>query len=136
MVMTAESLVLAGRVAAEALMVDACTITRRDGTTTTNATTGVVTPNETPVYTGACRIQNRAPRVRSPIAGEAVWLERLIELQIPMSATDIRTGDGATITASLLDPHLVGVKLRITASEHKSHATMRRVQTTEGGPDV
>lgn len=134
--MDAVSLVLAGRTLAEAQMVDACTITRRDGTSTTNSTTGVVTPNETTVYTGICRVQNRAPRVRSPIAGDAVWLERLIELQVPMSATDIRTGDGVTITASLLDPHLVGIKLRITASEHKSHATMRRVQCTEGGPDV
>ena len=123
-------------------MVDACTITRRDGTSTTDPTTGVVTENETTVYPppplteGICRVQNRAPRVKTPVAGEAVWPERNIELQVPMSATDVRTGDGVTITASLLDPHLVGVKLRVTASEYKSHATMRRIMCTEGGPIV
>lgn len=117
-------------------MVDTCTITRRDGTSTTDPNTGVVTPNVTTLYMGKCRVQNRAPRTQDPIAGEAVWVEHLLELQIPMSVVGVRTGDAATITASSLDPDLVGRKLRITVPIHKSHATARRMPCTEGGPDA
>lgn len=134
--MSALSAVLRGRALAESLMVDACTITRRDGTSTTNPTTGAVTPNVTTVYTGKCRVQNRAPRTQDPAAGEAVWVEHLLELQLPMSVTGVRTGDVATITASVLDPDLAGRRLRVSVPVHKSHATARRLPCVEGGPDA
>lgn len=116
-------------------MVDACTITRRVGSSPTDPDTGAVTANATTVYAGKCRVQNRAPRTQDPNAGETVWVEHLLELQLPMSVLGVRTGDFATVTASSLDPDLVGRVLRITVPVHKSHATARRLPCTEGGPE-
>jgi len=116
-------------------MVDACTITRWDGTTSTNPNTGVDVKNTSTVYAGKCRVQNRAPRTQLPIAGETVAPQHLVELQLPMSVVGLRTGDVATIDASALDPDLVSRHFRISVSIHKSHATMRRLPCIEGGFD-
>jgi hypothetical protein len=58
--MSATTATLRGRLAAEANMVDACTIQRVTGTTT-NDTTGVVTPTYTTIYSGKCRMQQTVP---------------------------------------------------------------------------
>lgn len=131
--MSAESAVLAGRVLAEQQMVDACTIRRPDGTEVTDPNTGNVVPGEADIYSGKCRVQNRAPRARTPVAGEVIWPEHLVELQIPVGVVGIRVGDVALMTASSLDPDLVGRRFRVTSPAHKSQATARRMLCEEGG---
>lgn len=133
--MSAESALLAGRAAAESLMVDACTINRATGGSATNLVTGVVTDTKTTVYAGKCRVQSRALTAQSPDAGEASLALAQFEVQVPMSVVGVRTGDFVTITASALDPDLVGRSFRVTVPAHKTHATARRFPCTEGGPD-
>lgn len=131
--MSAESAVLAGRAAAEALMVDTCTITRADGTETTDPGTGIVTPGGSTIYTGPCRVQVRALVAQSPEAGEVQLSVGQVEMQIPMAVTGVRTGDVATILTAALDPDLVGRRFRVSVPAHKTHATARRLSCTEGG---
>lgn len=128
--MSATTAVLAGRRAAEALMVDACTIQRVTGTST-NDTTGVVTPTYSMIYAGKCRVQQIVPVSKPADIGQAqVWLQRL-ELQVPISVTGIASDDLVTITASLLDADLVGRTFRVRELGHKTHLTARRVQLEE-----
>ena len=134
--MSAESAVLAGRTAAESLMLDTCTIGRLDGTSSTDPNTGVVTPNSTPVYTGKCKVQVRTLVPRGQSAGETLVVETRPELHVPMSVIGLRTGDLATITTVdpvAGDPDLVGRVLRVEVPFHKSQATARRMPCTEGG---
>jgi hypothetical protein len=97
--MSATTATLRGRLAAEALMVDACTIQRVTGSST-NDTTGVVTPTYSTIYTGKCRVQQPF-RSRNPTtsAEARCGLQRLV-LQVPMSVTGIASDDLVTITAS------------------------------------
>lgn len=128
--MSATSVVLRGRAAIERLMVDACTIRRPTGSSTDD-TTGVVTPTYSTVYSGKCRIQQTVPVSKPDDVGEAhVWLQRL-ELQVPMSVTGILSDDLVTVTASVLDGDLVGRVFHVRELGHKTHMTSRRVQLEE-----
>src|SRR5437868_1553101 len=128
--MSALTATLRGRVAAEALMVDACTVKHLTGSTT-DPETGHVTPTYATVYAGKCRVQQRVPVAKPYDVGEAaVWLERL-ELQVPMSVTGIASNDMVTITASALDADLVGRVFHARELGHKTHATARRFQIEE-----
>lgn len=128
--MSATTATLAGRRAAEALMVDACTI-KRVTNSSTNDNTAVVTPTYSTVYSGKCRVQQVVPVSRPHDVGEAaVWLQRLT-LQLPMSVTGIASDDLVTVTASALDPDLVGRTFHVRELGHKSHMTSRRVQIEE-----
>lgn len=133
--MSVETAISAGRAAAEALMVDECTIRRATGTSTTDQVTGTVTDVTELVYSGKCRMQSRALADRTAEAGEAHYTLSQYELQIPMTVIGVRTGDVAVVTKSALDPDLVGRSFRVTVAEHKTHATARRLPCTEGGPD-
>lgn len=128
--MSAKTATLRGRVAAEALMADACTI-KRVTNQSTNDNTAVVTPTYSTIYSGKCRVQQTVPVSKPHDVGEAaVWLQRL-ELQVPMSVTGIASDDLVTITASALDADLVGRTFHVRELGHKSHMTARRVQIEE-----
>lgn len=121
-----------GRALAESLMVDTCTITRTTGEST-NEDTGVVTPTTEDVYAGKCRVQQSQLGADSTPADPGEAYVRLVafELQLPMSVLGLRVGDVATITASALDPDLVGRAFNILGLAHKTHATARRLQVQE-----
>jgi hypothetical protein len=129
--MSAQSATLAGRAAAERLMVDTCTITRVTGGSS-DPETGVRTQTTTVVYTGKCRFKMypRSPGRRTDVA-EASVVEVDEELQIPMSATGVQVEDIVTVTASALDPALVGRAFRVASQAAKTHATMRRFDLLE-----
>lgn len=125
--MSATTTTLRGRAAAEALMVDACTIKRATGTST-NDTTGVVTPTYSTIYSGKCRIQQTVPVSKPHEVGQAaVWLQRSV-LQIPMAAAPALSDDLVTVTSSVLDPNLAGTTYRIRDLGAKTHMTARRYQ--------
>ena len=132
--MSAESATLAGRAAAELLMVDVCTITRATGATVTDPVTGVVVDAVAAIYSGRCRVQSRALTSQQAAAGEAVYEIVPYELHVPMAVVGVRSGDFALITASALDPDLVGRSFRVESNSHKTYATARRFRCTEGGP--
>jgi len=130
--MTAGSTLLRGRKAAEALMVDACTVTRITGETVT--TTGAIINTTAPVYAGKCRIQ---VRTRERLGGsgreigEAYVIVSRLELHLPMTVPDILEGDLVVITASLYDPNLVNRPFTVRDSINKTHLTSRRITILE-----
>lgn len=124
--MTAYTVMSRGRLAAEALMVDACTITRTTGTPTTDPETGASSSTTTTVYTGKCRIQQVASGASGQNVAEANVYQVAHILQLPMSVTGVRVEDVATVTVSI-DPDLVGRKFWIRAVAEGTHKTARRL---------
>jgi hypothetical protein len=127
--MSIEAAIARGRAAAEALMVDACTI-QRPGTETTSAT-GVVTPSLTSIYAGKCRLQVRQQTGAGQNIGEAYVIVERLELQLPMTTPALMEGDVVTMTASTLDPLLPGKKYTVRDTLAKTHLTSRRVTVLE-----
>src|SRR5258708_10268191 len=106
-------------------MVDACTIQHKTGETT-NQETGVVTPAYATIYAGKCKIQRTIPRVTPTDVGQAEVYIGHVELHVPVSVTAASADDLATITASPLDPALVGRTYRLRLIPHKTFLTARR----------
>lgn len=129
--MSRASVLARGRVAAEAGMVDTCTITE-DTVTGTNPDNGEQTATTATIYSGPCRVQQRVPGgARAADVGEAYQLMLRLEVQLPMSTTNLRAGQKVTITASVNDPDLTGRVLRIRELAHKTEATARRLGVEE-----
>lgn len=113
-------------------MVDACTITRPSGTSTFNPTTGQSTPGSpTAVYTGACRVKPRDNADRVVQFGQEAVSFWPYLVSVPMSVTGIALDDVVTVTASALDPALVGLVLRVREVLSGSHLTARRLSCEE-----
>jgi hypothetical protein len=126
--MTAGSTTLAGRTAAAALMVDACTVSAPDTTGTLNESTGAYTPVAGAVhYTGACRVKVQPTQDHAIDAGERVILARLYIVSLPMSATTVLVDDVLRVTASALDAALAGTRMRVVDVPKGSHLTARRL---------
>lgn len=129
--MSAVAVTMAGRVAAEALMVDQCTITR-SGEPVTDPDTGEVTDTPTEVYAGKCKVQQQAVQSRPQTPGEAAVQMVRREVHLPVATSGgIRVGDLITITACQLDPDLVGRRLRVRDEHAKTYATARRLGVEE-----
>jgi hypothetical protein len=112
-------------------MVDTVTITRVTGSTT-DTDTGVVAPTTATVYTGRAKIQqSEVPTGEPRNLGEASVLVVRLELHLPVSATGLLIDDVATVTASVLDPDLVGKRLVIRFVARKTFLTARRCDVTE-----
>jgi hypothetical protein len=121
-----------GRVAAEAGMVDACTIRRNTGETT-DPFSGETSDTYVELYDGKCRFQQSGggARANQQDAGEAYLLLQQVEVQLPISVTGLMVGDVVTITAAGRDEDLVGRVLRIRDLMTKTDSTARRVQVEE-----
>lgn len=123
--MTPEQAILAGRAAAEALMIDTCTITRVTSETP-DLQTGLITTETMVVYTGPCRIQQKGHLSRPTTVAEAYLYQSPVELQLPMAVTAVRIRDDVTIDTSVLDPALAGQHYWVKEPAAKTHATSRR----------
>jgi hypothetical protein len=130
--MSAASVLLRGRQRADGLMVDTCTITRT-GSSTTDPETGVVTPSTSTIYSGKCKVQQGSASGSATDIGEASVQLQTLQLHIPASATGVHVDDVAVITASSLDPDLVGRRLTVRGIAHKSFLTARRLDVQEVG---
>lgn len=128
--MSVQSALARGRAAAERLMTDTCLIRRRTGETT-DPGSGVITPTYTTIYTGRCRLQQRASTASAQDAGEAYRLMQRLELHLPATVEDVRPDDEATITASTTDPDVVGRPLVVRDAAYGTHRTARRLGVTE-----
>ena len=132
--MSATSTTLRGQVAALALMQDACTVTRITGQAT-NTQTGAVTNTTSTIYTGRCKIQRfgttGAGTARPATVGEAQVYQLPAAVHVPMTVTGVQVGDIVTVTASVLDPDLVGRTFWVRELFHKSYATARRLGLEE-----
>lgn len=130
--MSRASVLARGRAAAEAGMVDACTIVRVAGTTT-DRDTGVVTETTTSVYSGACRLQEQMAFAReTQPTPDNPTLMRYRVLQLPVAtSTGVRKNDQVTITACPNDPDMVGKVLVVRDLSGKTEATSRRLGVEE-----
>jgi len=128
--MSATSITLRGRTAAEALMVDTCTITRVVSVAT-DADTGVVTPTYSTVYTGKCRLKLPVAVARPITVGGAQEFSQHPILSLPATTTGVQVDDILTITASLLMPSLVGRVFHVRAVPGQSHMTAARFEVME-----
>lgn len=127
-----DALLLRGRAAAEAGMVDACTI-RRVTAWTTDDFSGDRVPtylNPNP-YAGKCRIQQALVQSTREDAGENDVLILRLELQLPVVGSEgLAVGDQVTITTAR-DADLIGRTLLVRDLSHKTDATARRLQLIE-----
>lgn len=129
--MTAAEALAAGRVAAEELMVDECTVRRRTGETT-DPLTGEVAPTYAVILTGQkCKVQTRGNWGESRDVGEAARVILSLEVHFPITVVALEVRDEITIDAAVHDPDLVGRVLRVKDLHHKSFATARRVMCQE-----
>jgi len=127
---SAAAAVLAGRREAEALMVDECTVSR-PGDPVTDPETGNVTPGSTFVYSGPCKVQQTISQASNPAAGGHSFTVQDSRVDFPVSAGPLLVDDVVTITASVLDPQLVGREMRVVELFHKSFATAQRTRVEE-----
>jgi hypothetical protein len=129
--MTGISVTHAGRAAAQALMVDACTITR-PGEQVTDRRSGLVyAVPDLIVYDGRCRVQTWQPFEYTPEAGAHSYTEQRYQVHVPVGSYLPHIGDVVTMTACQLDPALPGRVLRVVALLHKSYATAYRLAVTD-----
>lgn len=114
-------------------MVDECTIRRTIGPPgPLDPDTGERAPAPTEVvYTGKCKVQTYEPHESKPESGDHVFTVQRYSLHIPATAAQIAVDDRAQITASELDPNLVGRTYRISGLLHKSMATAQRLLVDE-----
>lgn len=117
-----------GRAAHEALMVDACTITRA-APSVLNRTTSALTPGAVAVlYSGRCRVKpQRVPRTEH--AAERLEVAARYELALPFGVlppSELRVADTVTLTASG-DPRLIGQAMAVMAIDFGSTATAWRI---------
>lgn len=124
--MRTELLVQRRRKAADALMVDDCTIAR-PGEPVTDPDTGDVTNSPVEVYAGPCKVQSKDSAVSSPDAGEHTFTVVSRQVHIPANAADVKDGDVVTITASLMNVFTVGKQYRVEGFEPDSFDTAARL---------
>jgi hypothetical protein len=130
--MSRASALARGRAAAEAGMVDACTIRRPTGVIEDDFSGTVATTYLNPdPYAGPCRVQQHQATADRHDVGEDDLLLLKVEVQLPVAVTGLKVGDEITITASVNDPDLRGRVFLIHDLAHKTDATSRRVQCTE-----
>jgi hypothetical protein len=129
---TAQSAILQGRAAAEAIMQDMCTITRVTGEPgQIDPDTGEREPAPTTtVYAGKCRVQTYEPQESTPDSGAHTYTVQRYAIHVPVG-TSAQVDDDITVTASVMDPDLVGRKYVVTALLHKTFATANRLAVEE-----
>lgn len=129
--MSATAALLRGRQRAEALMLDTVVVKHKTGEAT-DAETGHTTPTYSTVYSGPGKIQQGgAASGRPHELGEASVQLVTFQLHLPVSATGVQVDDVATVTASTLDPDLVGKSFTIRSVAHKTFLTARRMDVEE-----
>lgn len=117
-------------------MVDTCTV-HRPGLPVTDPNTGVVAPSLTLIYgpnspeKGKCKVQQTISQASNPAAGGHSFTVQDSRVDFPVSAGPLMVNDVVTMTASVLDPQLVGRTFRATEVFHKSYATAQRTRVKE-----
>jgi hypothetical protein len=121
----ATGLVQAGRAWHEAIMEDACVITR-EGTRTLNETTGQYTQTPTTIFTGACRLVVPPRSPQDVVAVGQVEVVQRARLDLPVVASAAAKENDVVLFTASVDPALVGRKFRLRGEAGQTHATARR----------
>lgn len=125
--MSAFTAAVKGRRAAEALMTDACTITRQSlADPVLNTTTGELVDEPSVLYTGKCRVKPvPSNRTGGELVGETVVARQAAIISIPYAEGDMNEGDRIEVTDSP-DTQLAGQHFLIKSIQVGTHATARR----------
>lgn len=116
--MSARTAVIAGRKAAEALMIDRATVTRP---TVTVGPDGLDQVTEKFVWSGPCKVQTyEAHETAANAAGALVTLQRY-SIHLPHHVAAVRVGDLIRVAGYLS-------VFRVTGLFDKTHVTSRRFQ--------
>lgn len=120
-----------GRRAAERMMADTCVVRAPSTFGPLDDDTGlrVETPGAV-VYSGPCKVQTFEAHESATDSGDHLYSVQRSSLHLP-AAAEVGVDCIATITASALDPNLVGRRFRIGAFLHKTYATANRAQVDE-----
>lgn len=129
--MSAEAVTLEGRRAAEALMLDSCTITRDTGELVTDYNTGQVTEQSETIYSGKCKVQSKDSATATPDSGGHTYTVVSRQVHIPANAADVKDGDVVTITASVLNAFTVGKRYRVEGFTPDTFETAARLPVKE-----
>jgi hypothetical protein len=123
----------AGRAAAKGLMTDTVTVTRTTGAEgPVDPETGERQPAPTmTVYSGAGKVQTYEPHESSSESGQHVYTEQRYHLHLPVTAAKVEVKDTVTVTASAMDPQLVGRSYLVAGEFAKTWATARRLLLDE-----
>lgn len=135
----AASALTAGREWALSLMTDECVVRRLVGVTT-DPETGhdvedweqVYPAPDDPDAVGVAKSQTSAAQEGTVDAAGREFTAQRYRADFPVGSFVPQVGDVIEWTACEHDPHLVGVRERITALLNKSHATAQRVATARG----
>ena len=129
------------RALAESLMLDTARVDEITGVTT-DPLTGASTSTYATVYgpdiaplpgkrSGMCKVQGLDPQEANPEAGGATLTVQRYAIHVPVGAFVPKVGHVVTITATALDPNLVGHQYRVVALLHKTLATAYRLSVEE-----
>lgn len=132
--MSAQSAMLRGRHAAEQLMVDECRITRAgSGRGPWNAATRDYDPAPpVTVYSGRCQVKVVDAQVNDTVAGEAaIGVGRAVVKLPVLESTGVRADDDVELVRVSFDPDLKGRHFTVTAPDHQTFATARRLPCVE-----
>jgi len=129
---TAADVVVRGRQRAEKIMVDTLELRGPDVRGALDPDTGqyATTPGALK-YTGPGKIQTTDTIGNAADAAERAVMVTRFGAHLPMTAAAAAVDDVITVTASLLDPELVGRRFRVTSLVHKSLMTARRLSVEE-----
>lgn len=109
-------------------MVDTCTIARTTAQGAFDRATGDYgAPTTAVVYSGACRVKPRDNQDHVVQVGEQPLSLWPFVVSVPISVTDVDVDHVVTITASALDPALVGTQMRVRQVIRGSFVTARRL---------
>lgn len=129
--MSAASITLRGRAAAERDMLDAVTVQHQTGASEDAA--GVITPTYSTIYSGKAKIQQSAPAAAPTDVGQAAVFVGQMQVHLPVTTATaaVAPDDLVTVTTCVLDASLVGRTFRLRGPAHKSYATARRFPAVE-----
>lgn len=129
--MSALGVTLRGRRRAESLMVDACVVRGKSTFGAMDDDTGLkVETVGAVVYEGRCKIQTYEAHESTPASGQHVWSVQRYTIHL-LATVEVTVDCMVTVTASVLDEHLVGRRYRVAAFLHKSLATANRLAVDE-----
>lgn len=122
------------RAAAEALMLDTCTVSDKTGRMAQNEGTGAEEAVYVARFSSKCKIQSSASLVVSDasVGGHRQAIDQL-QIHLPVTVGQVAQGELITITATGAgsDPRLVGRKFIVGAPMSKSFATATRLSVKE-----
>jgi hypothetical protein len=127
---SADTLLARAQAAALALMVDTGRI-RRIISSSTNTTTGAVTPTYSTIYSGVCKVQQRQGVARPETIGQAAVFVSRLELHIPVSVTGVASDDVFDLLTTVHDADLLGRVFHVRELAHKSFPSARRFTMVE-----